>query len=429
MPVPISDKPMVEYDASSPQVMQLFYRRLFPYRPLYLWLNQEQIPSKLFTHREFAFTLAGDVYLRYQSFNNVDEFKISIARHIPSRFEIGPQYSARPKDRKTLASGALQPQRRELVFDIDMTDYDEIRTCCTDKTICRRCWGFIAAAVKVLDHSLRETFGFKHLLWVYSGRRGIHCWISDQSALDLTDDQRRALVTFLEVIKGGKEQNKKVNVRGPIGDAALHPFLSEALDTLKPLFSSLCIYDQDCFKGEKGWEALLSILPTDRTVIGPLRAKWEKNPDSSSDEKWRELMSEIAKHKKEEAIMTKFTKAIEDVVLQYTYPRIDAEVSKHRNHLLKSPFCVHPGTGRVCVPINPSLIDEFDPDTVPTVGQLLNELDNVKPEDSEAAGRRMEDYEHTSLGPYVEMFEKHVAAILRDSRNAKRAAKTESLDF
>lgn len=75
--------------------------------------------------------------------------------------------------------------------------------------------------------------------------------------------------------------------------------------------------------------------------------------------------------------------------------------------MLKSPFCVHPGTGtlkeffrrfiqtntsqgRVCVPINPSLIDEFDPDTVPTVGQLLNELDNVKAEDSEAAGRRME---------------------------------------
>jgi len=54
-----------------------------------------------------------------------------------------------------LAAGALQPQRRELVFDIDMTDYDEIRTCCTDKKICRRCWGYIAAAVKVLDHSLR----------------------------------------------------------------------------------------------------------------------------------------------------------------------------------------------------------------------------------------------------------------------------------
>lgn len=105
-----------------------------------------------------------------------------------------------------------------------MTDYDEIRTCCSDKAICRRCWGFIAAAVKVLDKALRETFGFRHLLWVYSGRRGIHCWISDTLALDLTDDQRRALTLFLEVIKGGKEQVKKVNVRGP-GDADLHPSL------------------------------------------------------------------------------------------------------------------------------------------------------------------------------------------------------------
>jgi DNA primase small subunit len=33
-------------------------------------------------------------------------------------------------------------------------------------------------------------------------------------------------VTFLEVIKGGKEQNKKVNVRGPKDDQDLHPVLA-----------------------------------------------------------------------------------------------------------------------------------------------------------------------------------------------------------
>ena len=70
-----------------------------------------------------------------------------------------------------------------------------------------------------------EIFGFRHLLWVYSGRRGIHCWISDQAVLDLSDDQRKSLVTFLEVIKGSKDQAKKVNVRGGKDEAALHPTL------------------------------------------------------------------------------------------------------------------------------------------------------------------------------------------------------------
>jgi len=78
------------------------------------------------------------------------------------------------------------------------------------------------------------------------------------------------------------------------------------------------------------------------------------------------------------------TAMLEDIILLYTYPRIDAEVSKHRNHLLKAPFCIHPKTGRVCVPVDPERIDEFDPEGVPTVGQLLKELDALGKAEEEA---------------------------------------------
>ena len=82
-------------EPTTPDLMLAFYRRLYPFKSIFAWLNHEHAPTKLFTHREFAFTLQGDVYLRYNSFANADELKKQVCTLNPTRFEIGPVYSAR----------------------------------------------------------------------------------------------------------------------------------------------------------------------------------------------------------------------------------------------------------------------------------------------------------------------------------------------
>lgn len=103
--------------------------------------------------------------------------------------------------------------------------------------------------------------------------------------------------------------------------------------------------------------------------------------------------------------------------LQYTYPRIDIEVSKHLNHLLKSPFCIHPSTGRVCVPLA-SLddIENFRPEDVPTVGVLLRELEGLKLN----SGNIADGWERTSLKKYVDVFDRHCEGLLRETRETKK---------
>jgi len=121
------------------------------------------------------------------------------------------------------------------------------------------------------------------------------------------------------------------------------------------------------------------------------------------------------------------------------YPRLDAEVSKHLNHLLKSPFCVHPGTGRVCVPIDASKAEDFDPLSVPTVTELLEEINQWDHKhkkakiEGEGAEARVEekhpDYEKTSLKPYVDFFKVFVARLIRDERGEGKVNNGDSMEF
>lgn len=162
--------------------------------------------------------MQNDAYLRYQSFPNYETFKKEVLRLVPSRFEIGPIYSANPRDRKTLRKAAFRPIEKELVFDIDLTDYDNVRLCCQKTETCVKCWNLITLAIRIIDEILRADFGYRHILWVYSGRRGAHAWVCDEKARQLSDSERRAIASYMEIVK-----SKKVDLKRP-----LHPLVSWA---------------------------------------------------------------------------------------------------------------------------------------------------------------------------------------------------------
>ncbi|KAL7479336.1 hypothetical protein ACHAW6_005068 [Cyclotella cf. meneghiniana] len=442
-PAPTADSSTV----FSPELLNIYYSRLFPYQLLHSWLSYDassnftpgsskvaSSTSSVLARREFSTTISIDgeeIYKRYQSFSTQSDLASAIRKQCPLKIDIGAVFNYPPKDHKSLPPGKLQPVERELVFDIDLTDYDPIRNCgCSGASICGKCWKFMIMAMEVMDRGLREDFNFKHLAWVYSGRRGVHCWVCDEGARNLSNEARGAVASYFEVTLAS-DKNKNAHIPHP-----LHPMLKRAHKILEPHFISSIITEDShgLLATQASWTKLLLTLPDSaKPVTLELEQKWRSPQSTSSpEEKWTELkaalMSFIGKSGNPKApknMSNTDRLRIEhwpiETVFKYTYPRLDINVSKGMNHLLKSPFCVHPKTGRVCVPIEMENVRAFDPLTVPTLPQLMRELDEYEERNKNESNENiMYDWQKTSLRVAFENFDKlFLQPLLKDVRKSQ----------
>lgn len=163
---------------------KIYYRDIFPLKELFKILEIEK-------NREISFFTPQKTYLRYLSFDTPNEFIEKIQEICPLKMDVGAFYDVKPTK-----GGCAVPIRRELVFDIDLTDYP--RNCCSDKTICEICYEKIKCAIKLLNYILKNEFGFEQFGFVFSGRRGVHCWAFDHS--DMHNSVRGEIYKYIQKI-------------------------------------------------------------------------------------------------------------------------------------------------------------------------------------------------------------------------------------
>jgi len=365
---------VMEVPQSEPNTMQAdlrtYYDCLFPYDQLVRWLQYDD--AGYFARREFSFTIGDDVYVRYKSFGDQKDLKGEIQRLHPTKIDIGAVYTSKPRESKSAQAGTFLPLEKELVFDIDMTDYDEVRMCCKGTDVCLKCWKFVSVAIKILDAALREDLGFKFIFWVFSGRRGVHCWVCDRRARALTDEQRAGIVEYFQVIPRGKEGRlrSKTPVLRDVRD--FHPAVWRAKELVERYFTEIVV-DQHLLSSEATLKAFSSRLITDLRTV--LEQNVADHPLNDSESRWLCIVEYIAQQD-QNSPTTKAAKCnLYEIMFQYVYPCLDIEVSRKMNHLLKAPWVVHPKTGKLSVPIDPSTCETFDPHAVPTVKHVVAELE------------------------------------------------------
>jgi len=413
-------------------LLRFYYGKAYPFPKMWKWLSYANTSAPDFgSRREFSFTLDGDIYIRYLSFLDAKAWQAECMKKLPHKMDMGAVYTAPPKDHNSIKASEFRPVERELVFDIDLTDYDDVRTSGSGASITRRCWLYMVAAIKVMDVALREDFGFEHLLWVYSGRRGVHCWVADPRARRLDNAARCAIGSYFDVINGKEgangEASRKVELKTPV-----HPSLRRALGILRPLFMEMMQAEQQGWLESspnpneltKSMEQFLVYFP-EESSREKLRRQWSNS--KTPEDRWRQFENEVKKVNNQKGKLSK--PITEELILSHLYPRLDVHVTQAQNHLLKSPWVIHPKTGRVCVPFDPHRCEDFNPETVPTVQDLFTEYNN--------ASSKMESNEfmkQSCVAPYLQVFDDFMAG-LETTFQAERVARArevrgqESMEF
>ena len=319
----------------TPELLAEYYEKKFPldYFMSFIGLSN-------FSNREFGFVVGKDVFVRNISFQNTDQLREYMINNSVKHAYVGAIYDTSPSRENPIQK--IKWKGREFIFDIDIDEYDLVRTCgCKGDQYCKDCWSLVQDAAIFIDETMKQDFGFKEVIWIFSGRRGVHGWVMDKFTQDFDQAQRVAILNYLTFIHDEKRTqsieeipNEAKPLRNRIYSLVAKSFLEKATpEQLKELGISL----------NKAKEIIQNVQ-----------------------------LSDYFDHNQYNIIIPNDTlvrrKLSSEFVLR-RYPRIDRKVTMDTRRVSRMPYSVHGKTGQIAIEIKD--IRNFYPDSAPTIWESL----------------------------------------------------------
>lgn len=334
-----------------------YYEKVFPSKEVANFLQRHA--TRPLNHREIAlcWLIKGSVkWQRFNCYNAPENMAQDLTRRNPYGVYCGPVYNVKPSARYIIGPN-LVPVAHRLIFDVDATDYDDIRECdCPTKKegvrVCKRCWPLIGVALIVIRYLLRYKFGLHEALLTFSGSKGGHVWILDKDVQTYTDNTRTNIAAYFypfrdpqrmhaiplqcPVLARCYEQVIKPYFEGHILGNVLSLQTTHALNLVR---ACIAIHEPE--------------LSTEFIKLLPVTLNENK--------RWHQLQTLIMKHTVDGLAI------IRSFVLMCCYPRLDKSITTSMQHLIRLIFSVNGKGGKICLPIRYQDIFSFNPETPPTV--------------------------------------------------------------
>lgn len=331
--------------------------------------------------REYGFE-KDSVFVRWLSFGDAASLQRKMCSVVPDKINVGPMRSVEPALHKKVRTPNVVTCR-EIIFDIDLDDYGNVDK--DDLDACDRAFPIVVIGLMVLESILRVHFGFRHILFVASGRRGAHVWVCDERACALNDEARAAVVTYMQPCSAEGKRFWRSFVE--------HPGFAElTTKVLLPRFTDLA-----CKPLSEGGMGLLDTLYQRRAFCNAVHESVARDVLSSITDCDRvsgvKAFKKIVSYAKRSHLKW-LTSKVQQEVWELVGPRLDINVTKQSGHMLKPPFSPHPKTGRISLPLGTTMDNPlpFPVHETPNVAGLANGDDEEQAARFNAAVQTLQDF-------------------------------------